>query len=131
VPATRRALAKVAALIPSTAVTPSGNGQAFRAKAQAALKTLDAAEKAHHAALAKLSPAATRVHATKGVLQQEIKSAARVARTVTPSDASLYAVESHTHVRERSRKRPAKPATNGSSVTTSSSATAASAPAKA
>jgi hypothetical protein len=122
VPSTRRELAKVASAIPATAVTPSGAGKEFRVKAQAAVKALDAAEKAHKAALAKLSPAATRVHAQKGILQQELKSAARVARTVTPSDASLYAVEAHTHVKERSKKHTSK--SNGAGATTAAATTA-------
>jgi hypothetical protein len=104
VPATRRGLVKVTALVPAGAVTPSGTGKEWRAKAQAALKALDAAEKAHRAALGKLSPAAVKVHATKGVLYKELKSAARVARTVTPSDSHLFALSSHVHVHDRSRK---------------------------
>jgi len=128
VPATRRALAKVATLVPATAVTPSGSGKDFRAKAKVALKALDVAEKAHRAAVAKLSPAAIRVHATKGILQQELKSVARVARSVSPSDSALYAIDSHTRVRTPSRKRPAK--TNGS-ATTSTTATSGASAAKA
>jgi hypothetical protein len=130
VPAVRRALAKVAALVPANAVTPSGTGKEFRAKAQAALATLDTAEKAHRAALAKLSPSAAKAHAAKGILQQELKSAGRVARTVSPADAHLYAIESHTHVHERSRRQPAKKTNGAGTGATTSAATTSAAAAK-
>ncbi len=130
VPGIRRALTKVATLVPTNAVMPSGSGKDFRVKAQAALKTLDGAEKAHRAALAKLSPAAARAHATKGVLQQELKSVGRVARTVSPADAHLYSVTSHAHTHERSRKRPAKKANGAGTGPTTAAATTGAAAAK-
>jgi hypothetical protein len=129
VPSTRKGLAKVAALVPLAAVTPVGTGKDLRARAQAAINALDVADKAHRTAIGKLSPAAAKMHATKGVLYKELKSVARVARTVTPSNAHLFSLVTHMRVHHRSRKRAHE--TNGATHAPTTPAASTAAPAKA
>jgi len=102
--ALRQGITKLLRTVGSKAAVEFGGGPSFGAQGKALVKALSTTQKAHTKAAGKLSPVLRHINLLKGVLYLELKRVGRVARTVVPNEAHLFAVSAHTQGAKRRKK---------------------------
>jgi len=98
-----RSMKKLIPIAGAASAARSGGGPAMKKDGQKLISELQKAEKAHAGAAAKLSPELRAQNAREGILYEELRRVALVARRVVPAEASLFSVKRHVHAHMQSR----------------------------
>ena len=104
-------------LVGQPAAQARGGGVALRAAGAQIAGALESARNGHRTSLAALSPELREVCLLKGVLYEELKALARVAREVAPAEASLFAPSMHLRSPHHEAEEPEPPSTSAQPTT--------------
>ena len=103
---------KLLPLVSASSAAPFGGGAAMKASGTAALAALTNAQAAHKKASGAISPAVRETSRLEGILYEELRRLARIARRVCPTERALFVVTKHVRVKHPSLTHagPAAPA---------------------
>ena len=101
VPALITSIGRLTTPVKKAPRTPEGTGIETSLKGTALIAELKDAQKAHKLALKKLPPVERALHEAKGLLYEELKRVARIARTEVPTESKDFAPTTHLLSRRR------------------------------